>query len=190
MRNWIAYHIRSVRRVLKAYGNDSRAVAAVEFALILPVLLFVYIGVAETSRLTIMDRRLSVVAGSVGDLVARADGSVARSTVDDYFAAAEFTMAPYPSGDLKQVVSSVEVDNNGIATIEWSRGYNGGIAHAIGSTIALPPNMAEQSKDKFLIIGEATTLWTPIVDFVFQTGFTLNKTYYYRPRFDAGISLI
>ncbi|MGJ8527496.1 TadE/TadG family type IV pilus assembly protein [Maritalea sp.] len=175
--------------LLNGFRKNDRAVAAVEFALILPVLLFTYIGIAESSRLIIMDRRLAVVAGSVGDLVARADGVINRNTVDDYFEAAEFTMAPYPSADLKQVVTSVDVDDKGVATVEWSRGYNGGTAHAQGATVALPPHMAVQSKEKHLIIGEATTEWRPIIEYVFQSGFTLSKTYYYRPRFDAGISL-
>jgi len=170
--------------------NEERGVAAVEFALILPVMLFAYLGISEVSRLIIMDRRLAVVAGSVGDLVARADGTILDTTLEDYFEAAEFTMAPYPAATLRQVVSSVYVDDNGIAEVQWSEGHNGGITHADGAIIPLPTQMANQSKEKYLIVGEATTVWTPIIDFVFQSGFTLEKTYYYRPRFDSQILLI
>lgn len=170
--------------------KEDYAVAAVEFALILPVMLFAYLGISEVSRLIIMDRRLAVVAGSVGDLVARADGTILDTTLNDYFEAAEFTMAPYPATTLRQVVSSVYVDDNGVAEVQWSEGFNGGAAHADGAVIALPAQMANQSKEKYLIVGEATTVWTPIIDFVFQSGFTLDKTYYYRPRFDSQILLI
>lgn len=181
--------VQSLLKTLVRFGPDAAAVAAVEFALILPVLLFAYIGTAEVSRLIIMDRRLAVVAGAVGDLVARANGSLPNSVLQDYFDAADFTMAPYPSDTLKQVVTGVNVDDKGKAKVKWSKGYNGGSAYAKNSFVTLPPEMAEQSKDKFLVIGEATTQWKPIVDFIFQSGFTLEKTYYYRPRFDAEIDI-
>jgi len=181
-----AFHIWTLLTRLR---RETYAVAAVEFALILPVMLFAYIGTAEVSRLIIMDRRLAVVAGAVGDLVARANGSISSSVVTDYFEAAEFTMAPYPAATLQQVVTSVYVDDAGKAKVRWSRGYNGGSAYAKNSFVTLPPEMANQSKEKYLIIGEATTQWTPIVDFVFRSGFTLEKTYYYRPRFDVEVTL-
>ncbi len=99
-----------IARFLKRFKRETAAVAAVEFALILPALLFTYIGTAEVSRLIIMDRRLAVVAGSVADLVARADGSLPNATLQDYFEAAQFTMEPYPAATLQQVVTSVYVD--------------------------------------------------------------------------------
>lgn len=181
--------LRFFQNAALRFSRDTKAVAAVEFALILPILLLTYIGTAEVSRLIIMDRRLAVVAGAVGDLVARADGSLPSTVLDDYFEAAEFTMAPYPAGTLKQVVTSVYVNNAGKAKVRWSRGFNGGVKYAKNSIYALPPEMANQSKKKYLIIGEATTQWVPIVDFIFQSGFTLEKTYFYRPRFDAEILL-
>ncbi|MCZ4271731.1 TadE/TadG family type IV pilus assembly protein [Maritalea porphyrae] len=180
---------RSFLKTISHFISDKQAIAAVEFALILPIMLFAYIGTAEVSRLIIMDRRLAVVAGSVGDLVARANGSLQNKVLQDYFAAAEFTMAPYPSATLKQVVTGVFVDKKGKAKVYWSKGYNGGSTYAKDSYVPLPPEMSEQSKNKFLIIGEATTQWQPIVDFIFQSGFTLEKTYYYRPRFDAQINI-
>lgn len=181
--------IRKIAQIVGRFKRETRAVAAVEFALILPALLFTYIGTAEVSRAIIMDRRLAVVAGSVADLVARADGSITHATLNDYFKAAEFTMKPYPSGSLKQVVTSVYVDKKGKAKVRWSKGYNGGSTHKKNSTFTLPKEMQEQSKKKYLIVGEATVQWTPIVDFIFKSGITLNRTYYFRPRFDAEISL-
>ncbi len=178
-----------ITQFLKRFKRETAAVAAVEFALILPALLFTYIGTAEVSRLIIMDRRLAVVAGSVADLVARADGSLPNATLQDYFEAAQFTMEPYPAATLQQVVTSVYVDKKGKAKVRWSKGFNGGSAHAKNSTYSLPKEINNQSKKKYLIVGEATVQWTPIIDFIFKSGFTLNRTYYFRPRFDAEITI-
>lgn len=181
--------VKNIIKQLKRFRRETAAVAAVEFALILPALLFTYIGTAEVSRLIIMDRRLAVVAGSVADLVARADGSLPNATLQDYFQAAQFTMEPYPSATLQQVVTSVYVDKKGKAKVRWSEGFNGGSAHPKNSTFSVPKEINNQSKKKYLIVGEATVQWTPIVDFMFKSGFTLSRTYYFRPRFDAEITI-
>ena len=49
----------------------SAGVAAVEFALILPFLLVLFVGSIEASSLITVDRRVNVISGTVGDLVAR-----------------------------------------------------------------------------------------------------------------------
>lgn len=177
------------KKALALFARDEHAVAAVEFALILPVLLFTYIGTAEVSTLITMDRKVAVVAGTVGDLVARADGTLQNSILQDYFEAAEFTMRPYPSGSLKQVVTGVYVDEDGKATVRWSEGFNGGVEHARNSVIVIPAQMAALSKESHLIVGEASNVWQPALDYIFTSGVVLQKTYYYRPRFDAEITI-
>src|SRR5215217_2949563 len=98
-------------------------VAAVEFALILPIMLLVYVGSVEASALITMDRRVQSVAGAVGDLVARSDGSIPAATLTDYFRAAGAIMTPYPPAALRQVVTQVNVAANGTTTVAWSRQY-------------------------------------------------------------------
>ena len=57
-------------------ASDERGVAAVEFALILPFLLLLFLGTIEASSLITVDRRVNVISGTVGDLVARTDPTV------------------------------------------------------------------------------------------------------------------
>jgi hypothetical protein len=52
--------------------------------------------------------------------------------------AASTVMAPFPSGNLKVVVSSVKIDAQGNATISWSDTFNG-TARAKGSSVTLRP---------------------------------------------------
>ena len=95
-------------------------------------------------------------------------------------------MLPYPSDDLEQTVTSIYVENNGKGTVQWSRGFNGGATYANGSSLDLPSEMSARFRRKYLIIGEAKITWMPIVDFIYQSGFDIEKTYYFRPRFDGG----
>ena len=179
----------TITKLLHRFLGEERAVAAVEFALILPLMLLMYIGTAEGSRLFIMDRKVAVVAGSIGDLVARMEDQISVATLNDFFQAAEFSMLPYPSNDLEQSVTSVFVENDGTGTVQWSRGFNGGSTYANGSSVSLPSELSARFQGKYLIIGEALITWMPIVNFIYQSGFDIQKTYYFRPRFDTQITL-
>ena len=72
----------TISKLLQRFVKEERAIAAVEFALILPLMLLMYLGTAEGSRLFIMDRKVAVVAGSIGDLVARMEDEISVATTE------------------------------------------------------------------------------------------------------------
>lgn len=180
---------QSLSNLFLRFVKQERAIAAVEFAMILPLMLLMYIGTAEGSRLFIMDKKVAVVAGSIGDLVARMQDEISVATLNDFFQAAAFTMLPYPSDDLEQTVTSVFVENDGTGTVEWSRGFNGGATYSYGSSVDLPSELSARFRRKYLIIGQAKTTWVPIVNFIYKSGFDIEKTFYFRPRFDGAITV-
>ncbi|MBI4046560.1 MAG: pilus assembly protein, partial [Devosia nanyangense] len=59
--------MRALRRMIARLARSGDGAAAVEFALILPILLLLYIGSIEASQLIITDRRVTTVAGTLGD---------------------------------------------------------------------------------------------------------------------------
>jgi Flp pilus assembly protein TadG len=58
-------------------------VAAVEFALIAPIMAVMLIGAIEMSGAVTIDRRVSQVAATTGDLTARFDGSITPADVEE-----------------------------------------------------------------------------------------------------------
>ncbi len=117
--------IAFMERILYSTWRSEKGVSAVEFALILPVMLTLYLGTIDVSTYIIIDRKVSVVAGSVADLVARSEDEISVSTLNDYFEAAEFTLQPYSAGSLRQRVTSLRIDDRARAWVIWSRGFNG-----------------------------------------------------------------
>lgn len=81
---------------LRRLAVVEEATAAVEFALILPIMLLVYVGSVEASIAITTDRKVQSVAGALGDLVARSDTTIPMATLLDYFQAAEGIMTPTP----------------------------------------------------------------------------------------------
>lgn len=168
--------------------------AAVEFALILPIMLLVYIGSVEASAVISMDRRVQSVAGTLGDLVARADTNISAATLTDYFRAAGGIMTPYPADGLGQVVTQLEVDDDGTATIVWSRQYvdgtyGVGTDYLPGDTYELAEAMQTIAAGNFLIVAEATNTYLPMYGFAFDQPIRLYRENFFMPRFGGSISV-
>lgn len=180
---------RGAADLVLSFARAREAVAAVEFALILPILILLYVGSVEVSLAITTNNRVTTVASSVGDLVARAQQKITTGELDDYFAAAANIMTPYSSTNLKQVVTSVAVSNSGTATVEWSQGYNGGIAHNAGAPYALPQELIDIAKGKYVIVTEAQLMYTPLFDAVFKSSFPLYHEDFHLPRFGQDIQL-
>lgn len=180
---------RALARQAARLKRASEAVAAVEFALILPGLLTLYIGSVEVSSAITADNRVATVASSVGDLVARTRQQLSTSELDDYFSAAGNIMQPYASTNLKQVVTCVFVANDGTTTVKWSRGYNGGMSHTVNDPYSLPQELIDMSKGKYVIVSEAQLAYDPIIGYVFNSAFQLYHEDFHLPRYGEYIDL-
>jgi Flp pilus assembly protein TadG len=105
-------------------GRDRSGAAAVEFALIAPVLIGLYFGMAEYCQAMLADRKATHVASAVGDLVSQSE-SVTAAEVDQILEIGPALMAPFKADSatnpLKVRVTLVSKDLNGVVTKPWSR---------------------------------------------------------------------
>jgi Flp pilus assembly protein TadG len=69
---------RRVHRLLCRWQADRRGVAAIEFALLDPLMAVMFIGAMEMSQAITVDRRVTQIAGSTADLIAGADTTTAQ----------------------------------------------------------------------------------------------------------------
>ncbi|WP_375450144.1 TadE/TadG family type IV pilus assembly protein [uncultured Devosia sp.] len=183
--SWRAHLEQSLNR----FRHDATGVAAVEFALILPIMLLLYIGAVEASSLISMDRRVQTIAGTMGDLVARANGKISACEIKDYFQAASGIMAPYPVGDTKQIVTSVFVKPNGTTEIAWSKAAGGATPHVAGQTYPLPAEMKAISLNTYVIVSEATYDYLPITGFIYEEAIQLRRENFFLTRFEGAIDI-
>lgn len=158
--------------------RERRASAAVEFALIGPLLIVLYFGAAELTQGYLADRRAAHAASALGDLVAQSS-SVTPSQVSDYFAAGDAIVAPFPTTPLAQRVSGVSIDANGNATIAWSQA-SGMSVLATGSSVSLPAGVGGANQG--LVMSESQYVFTSNIGMFFKTPITLSSAYYFTPR--------
>lgn len=179
---------------LRQFREDVAAVAAVEFALILPLLIALYLGTVEATTMYAADRKVTSVASTMADLVSRQKDKIAASTLTQYFKAAQNIMLPYSSDGLQQVVSLLALDSAGAATVKWSQAYGtGATARTANSSYTLDAtsqiNILARESSGWLVVSEITYPRSPLTGFIFSNTVTLKHVEYYLPRFEAEIKL-
>jgi len=163
---------------LRRFGCDARGLAAVEFALIVPLMLTLYFGTLETSDALTASRRVTNVAQTAADLVAQVT-TVSSSDLTDIFAASTAILTPFDTSAVKITISSVVADSSNKTTVAWSSTYNG-TARITNSAVTLPTGLT--SANTSVIMAEVTYTYTsPIATFI--TGpIVMTETAYLRPR--------
>ena len=182
-----------LRGMLERFGRAEGGVAAVEFALILPVMLLVYIGSVEASALISMDRKVQTISGAVGDLVARSDKEITATTLQDYVRVAGGIMTPHPTGQLQQIVTQVQVLADGTTSVVWSRGFENladmsSLAHTPGASYSLPDEIIDIATDQYVIVAETRYPYQPLFGIVFDQAVSLYRENFYLPRFGGSIT--
>jgi Flp pilus assembly protein TadG len=171
---------------LRRLAGDERGVSAVEFALLLPLMLTLYFGAVEISQGIAADRKVTLTARSIGDLVSRAT-SITNADMTNSLNAASAVMSPYPVTNLKLTVSSVSINAEGVATIKWSDALNG-TARVPGEVVTLPPGDALKIPNTSLIWTEAQYSYKPVIGYVLSGTLTLKDQIYMRPRLSLCIT--
>ena len=123
---------------LPRFFRDRRGVAAVEFAFVAPVLILIYMGLAEVTMALMAERRAGHATAAIADLIAQ-DTLTSKTEIDDIFAIGDKIVAPFASEGLTLRVTAIQADNNGTPKVVWSRGKGalGGLAKGRSSSFGM-----------------------------------------------------
>jgi Flp pilus assembly protein TadG len=146
-------------RRLKQLAADDRGVSAVEFALIAPVMILFYAGMADLCQGYMALKRTSHVAAAIADLASQSTVLTA-SEVDGIFEAGPSLMAPFASGSLEQRISSVTRVSSTKYQVDWSRSSKSTGALAGDLAVAdaeVPDGMLDDGES--VIIAEAAYVY-------------------------------
>lgn len=168
----------AIRLWLRSFRDDRRGVSAVEFALIAPIMILFYFGMAEICQGFMAKKRVEHVASAIADLVAQTD-DVTTAELNDIYAAATQVMKPFPTTALKQRITSVTRNASGTPKVDWSSN-NSWTSRATGSTVTVPANLIANGES--LVMAEVEYVYTSPFDYVLPQQMTFKKTFYLRPR--------
>jgi Flp pilus assembly protein TadG len=167
---------------LKRLLSAESGVAAVEFSLILPILVVLWIGGVELTGALSVDRRLNNLASSIGDLVARAK-MITYAQVDDIFDLAPAALFPYDSTGISMRVTAIDIDDDGNAKVAWSRAQGSGLTAYVKDTpVTTVVPAALRVPDSQLIMSEVEHTYSPTVGYVITGDLDLDDRMFFVPR--------
>lgn len=169
---------------------DRRGVAAVEFALIAPVMILLYFGLAELSSAITAARHTNQSSAALGDLVAQCS-NMNDSDATNILAAATDILAPLPVATLQLRVSSVEQMTNDPTTtqVQWSSAPPGQatlVKYPQTTPITLPAGLTNNAGDT-VIVSEAMYKFNFPID-LFNGLIKFDDLSYYKPRKSQQVS--
>lgn len=174
-------------RFLRRFLFDPRGMVAVEFALIIPVMITIYFGTVETTNAMTAARRVTNVTQTAADLTAQV-AAVTTSDLNDIFAASTAILTPFPTTGLKVTISSItaSASNANTTTVAWSKAYGGGTSRSTNSSVTLPAGLTTAGSS--IIMVETTyTYNSPIASFI--TGpITMKEVAYLKPRRSVSVT--
>jgi Flp pilus assembly protein TadG len=166
----------ALRGMLRRLNMDKTGIAAVEFAILLPVLLTMYFTVVETTQGVTADRKTSLLNRTVGDLAAQS------TVIDDaernnIFNAARSVIFPFDRNLAQMSMASVVIDAAGVVKVCWSEGKN----MPAPTSITIPAALKVPGTS--LIVARSIYPYVPTIGYQMTGTFQLgNDAYYLRPR--------
>jgi Flp pilus assembly protein TadG len=164
--------------------RDRRGVSAVEFALLAPLMITLYLGCVEVSDGVGADRKVTLTAAALANLSAQVT-TISTSDMSNILNASSAIIAPYSAANLTITVSCLNIDSKQKATVMWSAAMNGS-ARSTGSVYTFPSSSsALDVANSQLILAEASYNYTPIVGNALTGMITLSDRMFMSPRITA-----
>ncbi|MCP3405109.1 TadE/TadG family type IV pilus assembly protein [Bradyrhizobium sp. CCGB01] len=168
---------RTCRCAAGEFVADNRALAATEFAVIVPLMLVLFFGTVEFSSAVAIDRKVTLMARTLSDLTSQST-SVGDTDMTNFFAASTGIMTPYSTTPVASTISELYVDPSTLqAHVQWSKGS---VPRTQKSLVTIPTSLA--IGDTYLIFSEVSYTYTPTIGHVLKNAITLSDVAYTRPR--------
>jgi len=165
----IAFLRASLRRACRAMPLrlGERGVAAIETAIVVPILVILLIGVTEVGSKILTGHQLNTTASRVGDLVTQ-QSKLTNAALNDIFAAVEH-IAGEAYGENGVVIISAVTGKNGAPQVAWQRRGAGTLQEpshvgATGATAQLPGNFTVADGETVIVVEVIVTNGGVIAD--------------------------
>jgi Flp pilus assembly protein TadG len=165
--------------IFRRFSASSQGLAAIEFAMILPVLVTLLLASFDGGRAiaTYMKVRASTYALAA---ITNQYSTLQTTDLASITGATSTIMAPYSSSPLVATVSQIWIDSSSNPTVSWSYSLNG-TALTAGNPITLP-STSLTTANSFLIYAQVSYTYTPLFGLFGSGGISLADSLYMTPR--------
>ncbi|WP_235882854.1 TadE/TadG family type IV pilus assembly protein [Rhizobium rhizophilum] len=170
--------------------RDRQGVGGVEFAIIAPMLIVLYLMAFELTMGLSVAKKTSLASSTVADLVARQEkvNKAFLTTMTDVSGA---IFVPYPSNNLVIKVSGIKIDAAKAPKVAWSWSTTGVAPYAVGTDAPVPSDMLVENT--FLIRSELSVshelmMYLPGLTGTETKNLTLAREFYFRQRLGTEVT--
>jgi Flp pilus assembly protein TadG len=186
---------RSVTHRVPGLVDDQRGSAAIEFALLAPMMLTLFFGSFEVTNLLMLNLKLTAATEDAANLLAQTrstNNNVTTTDLSNFATAATMEMtpysaAPYSTAGLQLAFASVSFPTaSGPATLVWHYELNSATEVVLNQTVLETLNNGTTT-DSAIIVSSQITYTSPL-SYVLGTSYTLTDIAYNRPRYVTSIT--
>lgn len=164
-----------LRRRLRAFRGNRKGVAAVEFAVILPVMLAMYLGMVEVTIGVTINRKVTLLARTLADLAAQSS-KISNNERNNIFAAASYIMQPTSSAGVRMRIVSLYIDKDKVVKVCWGEEMGG---MSIPASVTIDEGL--KIPNTSLIMADVEMPYNPVAKLI-NASYTLSETSFMRPR--------
>ena len=146
--------------IFNRYSKDKSGLAATEFALVAPIMIFLFFAVVEGSDTLTASRKVSLAANTLSDLVAQ-ELSIEKDQLADLFVGMENIIDDRNISVDFTVVSVIKDPGTDQPVVHWSRDSNNNEPFSAGSPYTKLPDPSLLDDTESLIVGEVSYNYVP-----------------------------
>jgi Flp pilus assembly pilin Flp len=179
--------IKNIRKLIRRGARDERAIAAVEFAMIAPVMVILIAGIIELTFRYQVDDKFTRFVSQAGDFFSR-NTTLTTDDIETFHAQAETMMRPAPVSfeeELQMTVTSICFDPDGNPEIVWQRAMGGPPEN-------VDPQEAEglgENGETVIRVDAQYTYKSPIGGMFSTDALIMKRRMFYKPRETRAIAI-
>ena len=170
-------------RLLRRFIASQRAVAGIEFAMVLPLLLSLLLGFYDAGTAIAIYTKTRFATATLAQITNQYNNSttpIHDADMTNILGATAAVLAPYSSTPATSNVSQIAISSSGAATVSWSTNLTAGSSFALPAALAIP--------NSYLIYASVSYKFTPVFAYFVSGPITLSDSIYTSPRNSASVT--
>jgi len=175
------------------FATDGSGASAVEFAVLLPLMLVMYFGSIQITDAISADRQITLVASTIAEITSQSPSSpplastdvqniIGNATASPPGGVAPAVLTPFSVSNAKITLTSVVIDGASVAHVDWSATLYGTARSGIVTSL-IPQGLLIPCTS--VIWGEATYNYKPTIGWVITGTLPMYDQIFLRPRNSA-----
>lgn len=174
--------------ICRRFIASTRGIAAIEFAMIMPVLLILFLSSFDAANgiaVYMKVRSATYTLGAVTNQYGIGNDAISSADMTAITGATGAVLSPYSNTPTVVTISQIKATSSTAATVSWSYSLNG-TALTQGATFTLPTNFAKNSCGGsypcYVVLAAVSYAYTPEFGAYLSGPITLSDSLYVTPR--------